>query len=108
MGKTKTIAEKAGVVFPDIRTAPHRSGTNVPRVGRTIVDSLHYSSKENLFPVPDISQFLDLLPDDGSRIALKQVLRTYRGSVNEQFMKLYEVTASNLNASDDLLIFYTE
>ena len=58
--------------------------------------------------MPDISKFLDLLPDDGTRIALKQVFGTYRDSVNEQFMKLYDVTASNLNASDDLLIFYTE
>ena len=108
MGKTKAIAEKAGVVFPDVGTAPHRSGTHVPRVGRTILNSLHYSSTEDLFPVPDISKFLDLLPDDGTRIALKQVFGTYRDSVNEQFMKLYDVTASNLNASDDLLIFYTE
>ena len=108
MEKVKVIADTAGLDFPDVGLAPPRSGVNVPRVGRTITDSLHHSSAQNMFPVPDISEFLDILPDDEARRALKQVFETYRGSVKDQFVKLYDVTSSSLNAADDWLIFYSE
>ena len=108
MEKVKSIAKKAGLDYPDAGLAPPRSGVHVPRVGRTITDSLHHSSAQNMFPVPDISEFLDILPDDEARRALKQVFETYRGSVKDQFVKLYDVTSSSLNAADDWLIFYFE
>ena len=108
MAKLKNIAKMAGIVFPDVGTGPPRSGVHVPRIGRTITDSLHYTNAENVFPVPDLSQFMDLLPDDGARKGLGEALEAYRKSVRDQFVKLYDVSASNLNASDDLLIFYTE
>ena len=108
MEKVKSIAKKAGLDYPDAGFAPPRSGVHVPRVGRTITDSLHHSSAQNMFPVPDISEFLDILPDDEAWRALKQVFETYRGSVKDQFVKLYDVTSSSLNAADDWLIFYSE
>ena len=107
MEKVKSIAKKAGLDYPDAGLAPPRSGVHVPRVGRTITDSLHHSSAQNMFPVPDVSEFLDILPDDKARRALKQVFETYRGSVKDQFVKLH-VTSSSLNAADDWLIFYSE
>ena len=36
------------------------------------------------------------------------VFETYRGSVRDEFVKLYDVTSSSLNAADDWLIFYSE
>ena len=63
MEKVKVIADNAGLDFPDVGSAPPRSGVHVPRVGRTITNSLHYSSTQNVFPVPDISEFLAMLPN---------------------------------------------
>ena len=108
MEKVKSIAKKAGLDYPDAGLAPPRSGVHVPRVGRTITDSLHHSSTQNVFPVPDISEFLAMLPNEEARKALKQVFETYRGSVRDEFVKLYDVTSSSLNAADDWLIFYSE
>ena len=108
MEKVKSVAKDAGMDYPDAGLAPPRSGVHVPRVGRTITDSLRYSTAQNMFPVPDLSEFLEILPDDGARRALKQVFETYRGSVRDEFVKLYDVTLSSLNAADDWLIFYSE
>ena len=70
MEKVKSIAKKAGLDYPDAGLAPPRSGVHVPRVGRTITDSLHHSSAQNMFPVPDISEFLDILPDDEANLKI--------------------------------------
>ena len=39
----RELAEMLGIMFPDVENAPARTGVNVPRNGRKIVDSLHYA-----------------------------------------------------------------
>ena len=107
MSVAKAIAEKAGVSFPDPEDAPPRVGANVPRNGRTILDSLRYLEFDGIFPVPDISEFTDQLPEDAAE-ALVVVFENYRADVGNQFMKLYNSFSAHLNAADDWLILNSD
>ena len=100
------LAEQAGISFPDPDDAPPRIGVNVPRNGRKVLDSLRYLEYKDIFPVPDISEFTDMLPEEAAE-ALVVVFENYRISFRNQFMKLYNSYAAHLNASDDWLIFYS-
>ena len=101
------LAEQAGISFPDPDDAPPRIGVNVPRNGRKVLDSLRHLEYKDIFPVPDISEFTDMLPEEAAE-ALVVVFENYRISVRNQFMKLYNSYAAHLNASDDWLIFYSD
>ena len=105
-GIARDIAEEAGVSFPDPDEAPPRVGANVPRNGRKILDSLRYLEFDSIFPVPDISEFTDQLPEEAAG-ALVVVFENYRAVVGKQFMKLYNSYAAHLNAADDWLIFHS-
>ena len=41
-----------------------------------------------------------------AKVDLRDLLETYREAVGDKFVDLYDKFSSNLNASDDLLIFY--
>ena len=99
----RDIAEQAGVSFPDHDDAPPRIGANVPRNGRTILDYLRYLEFQSVFPVPDISEFTDQLPEDDAEAPVV-VFENYRADVVKQFMKLFNSYAAHLNAADDWLI----
>ena len=102
----RELAEMLGIMFPDVENAPARTGVNVPRNGRKIVDSLHYAIFEGIFPAPDLSEFIDEIPMQSIR-SLSQLFASYRENVVREFMKVFDLFASHLNASDDLLIFYS-
>ena len=102
----RELAEHIGLMFPDVENAPPRTGVNVPRNGRKILDSLKYAIFEGIFPVPDLSEFNDELSMQ-SIWSLSELLDSYRKNVVKQFMRMFDLFASHLNASDDLLIFYS-
>ena len=110
MEKAKMLAEDAGIIFPGVGSVPVRTGVNVPRIGRVVHDTLHYSSTlaAEIFPLPDIvSQIRDHLEENEARVFHKE-MEAYRVSVRNQFLKLFDLLSKHLNASDDWLIFYTE
>ena len=111
MEKARAIGLNNGIVFPDIESAPARTGSNVPRNGRTLRDSLFYSKEDaqDLFrdSIPDLSEFYEKLSRD-SAIKLHDVFEAFRSSVGEQFLKLFDLIASILNLSEDKLIFFAE
>ena len=41
-----------------------------------------------------------------AEVDIRYLLETYREAVGDKFVDLYDMFSSNLNASDDLLIFY--
>ena len=41
-----------------------------------------------------------------AKVDLRDLLETYREAVGDKFVDLYDKFSSNLNATDDLLIFY--
>ena len=41
-----------------------------------------------------------------AKVDLQDLLETYREAVGDKFVDLYDMFSSNLNASDDLLIFH--
>ena len=90
-----------------IQMMPPRVGANVPRNGRAILDSLRYLEFDSIFPVPDISEFTDQLPEDAAG-ALAVVFENYQANVGKQFMKLYNSYAAHLNAADDWFIFHSD
>ena len=107
--KIRSIGEKAGIKYPD--SAPIKSdaeGVHVPRVGHAVPDQLKYSNFDEIFPRPDILEFvqehgLDL----NAANAATALFKKYREDVVKQFMDLFDVVASSLNATEDYLIFYS-
>ena len=45
---------------------------------------------------------------EAEEVDLRDLLETYRAAVGDKFVDLYDMFSSNLNASDDMLIFYFE
>ena len=43
---------------------------------------------------------------EAEEVDLRDLLETYRAAVGDKFVDLYDMFSSNLNASDDLLIFH--
>ena len=111
MDKVRAIGQDNGMVFPDIESAPVRTGSNVPRNGRTLRDSLYYSKEgvQDLFKdsTPDLSEFYEQL-NHNSAIKLRDVFESFRSSVGDQFLKLFDLIAAILNLSEDQLIFFAE
>ena len=107
--KIRSIGEKAGIKYPD--SAPIKSdaeGVHVPRVGHAVPDQLKYSNFDEVFPRPDILEFvqehgLDL----NAANAATALFKKYREDVVKQFMDLFDVVASSLNATEDYLMFYS-
>ena len=107
--KIRSIGEKAGIKYPD--SAPIKSdaeGVHVPRVGHAVPDQLKYSNFDEIFPRPDILEFvqehgLDL----NAANAATALFKKYREDVVKQFMDLFDVVASSLNATEDYLMFYS-
>ena len=102
----RELAVLIGMMFPDVENAPPRTGVNVPRNGRKIVDSLQNAGFQGIFPVPDLSEFMDELSMQSIR-SLTQLFASYRDNVVKQFMRVFDLFSAHLNASDDLLIFYS-
>ena len=109
MEKVRAIGQNNGIIFPDVESAPIRTGANVPRNGRTIRDSLHYSDVQDLFQdfLPDLSEFEEELSDNSAG-KLRDVFGVFKTNVGKEFLKLFDLIAFNLNVSEDLLIFFTE
>ena len=105
LSKVRSIGGKAGLVYPDV--APDKvSEVNVPK--REVPDKLKYSDKEELLPRPDVQTFIqnnNLDLDTANNLIT--LLEDYRKSVGSKFMELYKVCSDSLNASEDLLVFYT-
>ena len=82
------------------------SEVNVPK--REVSDKLKYSDHGELLPRPDVQTFVQNnnldLDTANNLIAL---LEDYRKYVGSHFMELYKVCSDSLNASEDLLVFYT-
>ena len=91
----RVLAEMLGIMFPDVENAPARTGVNVPRNGRKIVDSLHYAIFEGIFPAPDLSEFIDEIPMQSIR-SLSQLFASYRENVVREFMKVFALFAGGL------------
>ena len=105
MQTIRDVAEQVGVSFPDAENAPPCSGVHVPRNGRDIRDSLQYAGYQGIFPVPDLSMFTEEL-SMGSAQALILVFESYRANMMKIFMRVYDLYRSNLNATNDFLIFH--
>ena len=45
---------------------------------------------------------------EAEKVDLRDLLETYRAAVRDKFVDLYDMFSSNLNASDNMLIFYFE
>ena len=105
MTDLRKFGEDIGIDFP--KFAPPRKGTKVPRAGGKVPDLLDYESCVNIFPRPDLSQFLAAtrLTDDESEI-LEEMFDNYREDVVKTFMTLFRTQASALTSYDDKLIFY--
>ena len=110
MEKVRALGQSNGIVFPDAESAPIRTtGANVPRNGRTIRDSLHYSDAKDLFNdlIPDLSEFYEELSEN-SASKLHDVLGEFKANIGKEYLKLFDLTASSLNVSEDQLIFFSE
>ena len=105
MQTIRDVAEQVGISFPDAENAPPCSGVHVPRNGRDIRDSLQYAGYQGIFPVPDLSMFTEEL-SMGSAQALILVFESYRANMMKIFMRVYDLYRSNLNATNDFLIFH--
>ena len=105
MQTIRDVAEQVGISFPDAENAPPCSGVHVPRNGHDIRDSLQYAGYQGIFPVPDLSMFTEEL-SMGSAQALILVFESYRANMMKMFMRVYDLYRSNLNATDDFLIFH--
>ena len=91
--------------FPE--TEPPRRGVNVPRTGRNVPNKLHYETYENIFPYPDLSDYIQKHNlSQEAETDLRILLEVYRDRVSGKLVDLYEMFSKSLNASDDLLIFY--
>ena len=105
LSNLRKLGEDVGLSFPE--TAPSRKGTNVPRGGRKVPDYLDYESCTNIFPCPDLSQFVDqarLTDEDGDVLA--DLFGKYREGIVQNFMHLYNSQATALTGFDDNLMFY--
>ena len=107
MDAVKAAATKAGMQFP--ANAPLRTAATVPREGRTVQDVLKISSSEELFPAPDLDQFIgDTGLHDEDVVALRKLFDDYRELVVQGYMALYEESAKVLTEIDDKMIFYLD
>ena len=73
----RKLGEDVGVEFHKV--PPSRKGNNVPRGGRKVPDYLGYESSANVFPRPDLSQWLtrnDINADNAE--ALEAIFDKYR------------------------------
>ena len=105
LSKVRDIGLEAGLEYP--KEAPVKEdGVHVPK--REVKDKLKYSKHEDAFPRPDIQKFV---AEHGLNIdtanALITFMEDYRATVSKHFMELYDLTSSNLNDTESLLIFYT-
>ena len=107
--KVRAIGGKAGIKFPD--SAPIKSdaeGVHVPHVGHAVPDQLKYSNFDEIFPRPDILEFVqDHGLDLNAANAATALIKKYRDDVVKQFMELFDAVASSLNATEDYLMFYS-
>ena len=105
LANLRKLGEDLGMEFPE--SAPPRKGTNVPRGGSKVPDHLDLESSANIFPRPDLSQFLadtGLSRDDGD--TLTEMFEKYRQEFVKKFMDLYKSQATALTGYDDYLMFY--
>ena len=58
----------------------------------------------SLYYFPTDTTCLDMSPE--AEVDIRYLLETYREAVGDKFVDLYDKFSSNLNATDDLLIFY--
>ena len=105
MTDLRKLGEDIGITFPE--SAPPRKGAKVPRTGGKVPDLLDYESCANVFPCPDLSQFVAAarLSDNESDV-LEEIFTKYREGVVESFMTLFKTQATALTSYDDNLIFY--
>ena len=107
MDAVKAAAMKAGMKFP--ANAPLRTLATVPREARTVQDVLKISSSEELFPAPDLDQFIgDTGLYDEDVVALRKLFDDYRELVVQGYMALYEESAKVLTEIDNKMIFYLD
>ena len=102
----RQFGERIGINFP--RTAPPRSGSNVPRT-RKVLDNLAFDNGDKIFPVPDIIEFqfrYNLDPEQA--VAVSTLFDNYRADVKEKMLEIYSSHCSTLTMCDDLLIFYLD
>ena len=107
IGKLRSIAERAGFNFPEL--APAKVGVNIPRNGNMVPDKLKYVDVNNVFPIPDISVFVqeNNLDRDVSN-GLAEVFKSYRELVVSMFVEIYNLFSNYINSSEDYLQFYTQ
>ena len=88
--KLPAFAIKIGMEF--LETEPPRTGVIVPRTGRNVPDKLHYETFENIFPYPDLSDYVQ--KHNLSREAetdLRNLLEVYRDRVSGKLVDLYDM-----------------
>ena len=102
MTDLRKFGEDIGIVFPE--SAPARKGANVPRTGGKVPDLLDYESYENIFPCPDLVQFVEdsQLSDNESEL-LEKIFGKYREGVVKTFMAMFKTQATALTSYDDNL-----
>ena len=103
--KLRAFATEVGIEFPV--QEPARKGTKVPRTGRTVPDKLHYENCEDIFPYPNLSEYIQKHNvSQNAEIDLRDLFEDYRSRIGGKFVDLYDMFSGSLNASDDFLIFY--
>lgn len=107
LGVLRKAGEKSGMTFPD--EAPPRSGNFVPRDNRTVPDVLMYESTEEMFPTPDLTNFVAKHQLSNEVVMdLDRILVNFSKDIGNKFLSLYDSVSDTFNDIDDYLIFYTD
>ena len=101
----RKLGEDVGIDFHKV--PPSRKGNNVPRGGRKVPNYLDYESSANVFPRPDLTEWLTQndVNAEGAQ-DLEAILDKYRNEVVQEFMDLFKSFSTVLTKYDDNLIFY--
>ena len=103
--RLRDIGEACGLDFPV--KAPLRSSKSVPRDGRKVLDKLKFVSADDLFPVPDTTDFASRHGYVATE-ELQEMFDNYRKDIVNKFTYLYCSASEALTNIDDYMIFYID
>ena len=105
----RSIGEADGVQFVDV--APPRSGADVPRHSRQLLDNLKIKPEigTKLFKRPDLSGFIQEAGlNDMLAKKLVDIIKDQRERAAKKYLNLFERAAEALTCIDDQMIFYLD
>ena len=106
------FGEQSGMQFSD--DPPLRTSSSVPRDTRQLKNNLHIKSDKNVFPLPSLDAFYNIMAHEGKEVSeenkemLTNIFKEYRISSGGKFVQLFKKFSSYLNNMDDKEIFYMD